>query len=91
MSSARVRLCAQNCHDLVVDTFQTDSWQRAPDNQRIQTLCFIPLKNYLGKMSINRRCKIFRVVKEVYRGKHQHYSKTGNLIAGLVNLRYIII
>ena len=40
---------------------------------------------------INRRCKIFRVVKEVYRGKHQHYSKTWNLIAGLVNLRYIII
>jgi phage host-nuclease inhibitor protein Gam len=37
---------------------------------------------------VNRRCKIFRVVKEVYRGKHKHYSKTWNLIAGLVNWRY---
>jgi DDE superfamily endonuclease len=37
---------------------------------------------------VNRRGKIFRVAKEVYRGKHPHYSKTWNLIAGLVNLRY---
>ena len=37
---------------------------------------------------VNRRCKIFRVVKEVYRGKHKHYSKAWNLIAGLVNWRY---
>ena len=37
---------------------------------------------------VNRHGKIFRVVKEVYRGKHKHYSKTWNLIAGLVNWRY---
>ncbi|MDI1279281.1 transposase family protein [Methylobacter sp.] len=37
---------------------------------------------------INRRCKIFRIVKEVYRGKHKNYSLTWNLVAALVNLRY---
>ena len=37
---------------------------------------------------INRRCKIFRIVKDVYRGKHKHYSLTWNLVAALVNLRY---
>jgi hypothetical protein len=36
---------------------------------------------------VNRRCKIFRSVKEVYRGKHRNYSKTWNVIAGLINLR----
>ena len=25
---------------------------------------------------INRRCKIFRIVKDVYRGKHKNYSLT---------------
>ena len=40
---------------------------------------------------VNRRGKIFRVVKEVYRGKPKHYSKTWNLIAGLVNWRYAIV
>ena len=35
-----------------------------------------------------RRCKIFRIVKDVYRGKHKHYSLTWNLVAALVNLRY---
>jgi len=39
---------------------------------------------------VNRRCKIFRVVKELYRGKHKNFSKTWNLIAGLVNYRYNI-
>ena len=38
--------------------------------------------------NINRRCKIFRIVKDVYRGKHKHYSLTWNLISALVNLRY---
>lgn len=38
--------------------------------------------------NVNRRCKIFRIVKEVFRGKHKNYGKTWNLIAGLVNLRY---
>jgi len=37
---------------------------------------------------INRRCKIFHAVKEVYRDKPKNYSKTWNLVAGLVNLRY---
>lgn len=37
---------------------------------------------------IHRRCKIFRIVKEVYRGKHKHYSLTWHLIAAMVNLRY---
>jgi hypothetical protein len=37
---------------------------------------------------INRRCKIFRIVKDVYRGKHKHYSLTWNLVAALVNLGY---
>lgn len=37
---------------------------------------------------VNRRCKIFRIAKEVYRGKHKNYGKTWNVIAALVNLRY---
>ena len=37
---------------------------------------------------VNRRCKIFRIAKETYRGKHKNYSKVWTLIAGLVNLRY---
>jgi uncharacterized protein (DUF2344 family) len=37
---------------------------------------------------INRRCKIFRIVKETYRGKHKNFGKTWNLIAGLVNFRH---
>nr|WP_243220550.1 transposase family protein [Methylobacter sp. S3L5C] len=37
---------------------------------------------------VNRRCKIFRIAKDVYRGKHKHYSLTWNLVAALVNLRY---
>ena len=40
---------------------------------------------------VNRRGKIFRVAKEVYRGKHQHYSKIWNLIAGLVKWRYATV
>jgi len=38
--------------------------------------------------NVNRRCKIFRITKETYRGKHKNYRKTWNIIAGLVNLRY---
>ena len=38
--------------------------------------------------NVNRRCKIFRIVKDVYRGKHKHYSLTWNLVAALVNVRY---
>lgn len=34
-----------------------------------------------------RSCKIFRIVKDVYRGKHKNYSFNWNLVAALVNLR----
>jgi len=40
---------------------------------------------------VNRRCKIFRIVKNVYRGKHKNYLLTWNLVAALVNLRYACI
>jgi hypothetical protein len=38
---------------------------------------------------VNRRCKIFRIVKETYRGKHKNYHKNWTVVAALVNLRYI--
>ena len=38
--------------------------------------------------NIIRRCKIFRITKDVYRGKHKNHGKVWNLVAGLVNLRY---
>ena len=38
--------------------------------------------------NIIRRCKIFRITKDVYRGKHKNHGKIWNLIAGLVNFRY---
>jgi len=38
--------------------------------------------------NVNRRCKIFRIVKDIYRGKHKNYSLTWNLVAALVNTRY---
>ena len=34
-----------------------------------------------------RECKIFRIVKDVYRGKHKNYGLMWNLVAGLVNFR----
>ena len=37
---------------------------------------------------VNRWCKIFRIAKETYRGKHRNYGKTWNVIAAIVNLRY---
>lgn len=37
---------------------------------------------------VNRRCKIFRIVKETYRGKHRHVHLTWTLVAALVNVRY---
>jgi hypothetical protein len=39
---------------------------------------------------VNRRCKVFRIVKETYRGKHKNYGKIWNIVAGLVNLRYAV-
>jgi len=38
--------------------------------------------------NIIRRCKIFSITKDVYRGKHKNHGKVWNLIAGLVNFRY---
>ena len=38
--------------------------------------------------NVNRRCKIFRIVKDVYRGKHKNFSLTWNLVAALVNTRH---
>lgn len=37
---------------------------------------------------INRRCKIFRIVKDTYRGKHKKYNRNWNLVAMLVNFSY---
>ena len=37
---------------------------------------------------VNRRCKIFRIVKETSRGKHKNFHKTWTVVAELVNLRY---
>jgi hypothetical protein len=36
---------------------------------------------------INRECKIFRICKERYRGKHKNYEKTWKLVASIVNLK----
>jgi hypothetical protein len=38
--------------------------------------------------NINRRCKIFKIVKDVYRGKHKNYSLNWHVVAALVNMRY---
>jgi hypothetical protein len=38
--------------------------------------------------NVNRQCKIFRIVKDVYRGKHKNYSLNWHLISAIVNLRY---
>ena len=45
-------------------------------------------RNRMPVEHINRKCKIFRIVKETFRGKHKNMGKTWNLIAGLVNFRY---
>ena len=37
---------------------------------------------------VNRRCKIFRIVKDTYRGKHRQYQKTWTVVAAFVNIRY---
>jgi IS5 family transposase len=36
---------------------------------------------------INRECKIFRICKEQYRGKHKNYERTWKLVAAIVNLK----
>ena len=35
----------------------------------------------------NRECKIFRICKEQYRGKHKNYAKTWKLVSAIVNLK----
>lgn len=40
---------------------------------------------------VNRRCKVFRIVKETYRGKHKNYSLNWHVVAALVNFRYRVI
>jgi len=35
----------------------------------------------------NRECKIFRICKEQYRGKHKNYEKTRKLVSAIVNLK----
>ena len=42
----------------------------------------------VGIENVVRRCKIFRITKDIYRGKHRNYGKTWNVIAAIVNLRY---
>ena len=36
---------------------------------------------------LNRECKIFRICKEQYRGKHKNYEKRWKLVSALVNLK----
>jgi hypothetical protein len=38
--------------------------------------------------NVNRQCKIFRIVKDVYRGKHKNYALNWHLISAIVNLCY---
>lgn len=38
--------------------------------------------------NVNRRCKIFRILKDVYRGKHANYGRNWHLVAAIVNFRY---
>lgn len=35
----------------------------------------------------NRECKIFKICKEQYRGKHKNYEKTWKLVSAIVNLK----
>ena len=41
--------------------------------------------------NVNRQCKIFRIVKDIYRGKHKNYALNWHLIAAIVNLRYAAV
>lgn len=36
---------------------------------------------------INRQCKIFRIVKDVYRGKKLHFQNIWEIICGIINLK----
>lgn len=47
----------------------------------------VQAKQRIGCENRNRDCKIFRIVKDVYRGKHKNYGLNWNLVAGLVNFK----
>lgn len=36
---------------------------------------------------VNRQCKIFRIVKDTYRGKHKNYGLNWNIVAAINNLK----
>lgn len=36
---------------------------------------------------INRQCKIFRIVKNVYRGKRKYFQNIWEIVCGIVNLK----
>ena len=38
--------------------------------------------------NVNRQCKIFWIVKDIYHGKHKNYALNWHLIKAIVNLRY---
>ena len=44
----------------------------------------------VGIEHIVRWCKIFRITKDIYRGKHRNYGKTWNMIAAIVNLKALL-
>ena len=41
--------------------------------------------------NIIRKCKIFHIVQQTYRGKHKNYGLIWNVVAGLVNLKNVKI
>ncbi len=47
----------------------------------------VQAKQRVGCENRNRECKIFKILKDVYRGKHKNYGVNWNLVAGLVNMK----
>jgi DDE superfamily endonuclease/Helix-turn-helix of DDE superfamily endonuclease len=45
-------------------------------------------KKRISIENVNRQCKIFRIVKDIYRGKHKNYTLNWHLVAAIVNFRY---
>ena len=41
----------------------------------------------IGAEHVNRKCKIFRIVKDTYRGKHKNFGLNWNLVAAITNLK----
>lgn len=54
--------------------------QQKQENQQ-QARKRIPIEH------VNRQCKLFRICKDVYPGKHRNYGLHWNLIAALTNLK----